>query len=552
MSPRRLGFGGKMGQSEGKFVGKFVGGHYVVKADVDRMDAAITAAHEEAHGILRRSSAYGAILRTAEASFAERSDGDGFGLHALASRSRTSEEVHATYQSYRLARSYATGAPKVDSLLGQYPSYRMYYKIGHELVGGEPIPQFANAALDAIVRFCWSAAELDDVDIPVSALEALKRLPPAAFPDERLRRLRKAWNPHALGFLVDAMLGENPDALRRHFDKDPAQLADPVGEAIRKEIPDGALFLTSADFDVALNAERKHISLMTAMMQEQMVVRGYEALAERYRGTDLASMEPGDLRPYLERVDRSLRTLPEIPQVTILRTRPLCINAIQTNQGTSSEILFVRPSESFLAAFDTSALPFQISPGEVVLYIPEVSLESVVGSTAPVDFQVAANAAADLDSLLGLLFRSRPMLVAVFASAMKQASPEAWLSLRTLARLDHRIWIVGDLPARECAQLVREWMPEMRGFWHAKDGNPNVGALVVPQVGDAGVFEGMVLTGSRMNMVGLARSILTDELGDDFRGFGDTIFYFDWDARRQRGGDLLSDWLLAMERTLNG
>jgi hypothetical protein len=531
------------------FVGKYVGGRYHVQVGLDPFEAGIVAAHEEAHGILRRSSAFGAILTTARRAVAATSGNRGpFLLHALASRSRTSEEVHATYQSFRTAASFPERHDTVREILQRHPSYRLYFDIGEELVGREPIAPLANAALDALLRFCWSARPLAAIKVPIRNLDDLRKIPSSAFPDTRLHSLRRTWEEEDLRQFMDAVMGEEQAKLRELFGKPFQELYHPFASALQSLIPPGAAFIGTADFDRQLQQKSSSHVLFMASIEESLVQKGYAHLARKYAGTPLEALGPDELNSYVMKVRKAYRSSAEVPEVTLIRSRPTEVRIMaEPPSRTDWRLVFIRTRESFDQHFAVVGTELPARGRAVVYSVQAAPPEDLQADEAlpvqlePADPRKLATAVRKLSGRLGL--------AVVFASVVAQAPAKIWPEVESLHALGAHIWLVGDLAPRQCVRMARSRMPEARAFWYSPS-HPNVGGLIMPQVGNAGPLQGVVYMGSRVSMVGLVRGILIDELGDDFRGFGPTLHVYEESYRREKEGQFIARWLLATERRL--
>ncbi len=270
------------------FIGKYVGGNYIVHSELEQIDATITAVHEEMHGILRRSTGYGQLLLDAQRLLPIYPE-ESFWIHLLSSRARTSEEVHATYQSIRQAIHFGHGKA-AQLLIDKFPSYKLYYNIGNALVGAEPRSDLANIFLDSIVRFCWSPAVLSDVPFPLKDFKDLKKLPTEQFPDERFKRVRSILTKEHLYNLLHDIFGERLEALLELFSVDPRHLSDPMGAALNDIIPEGFTFMASSDFERQRLEIAKSQSIFYATMLENTASALYDALVANYQNTSLEAL----------------------------------------------------------------------------------------------------------------------------------------------------------------------------------------------------------------------------------------------------------------------
>lgn len=532
-----------MTQFESTFAGQYVGGRYHVSAEVKFHEHAIVAAHEEAHGILHRSSAFGAILTAAEKLLTRHNARESaFTLHLLASGSRTSDEVHATYQSLRTAQSWKYD---LNQILKQFPSYQMYYNIGQQLVGDESLEIVANAALDSIIRFCWSDAELESCELPFHDVAELNNIQRSSLPDNRFRRFRECWNAAELSKFVSGMLGEDSDSLRKLFSSNPRELADPTGHALRQIADAGELqLIIPPDSQAVMQSQNYAWTMMVSSLIERIVMRGYELLVEQFRATDLAGIPTDRLYPYLNRAREARRTGISVPEITLFRPNPVDVSLQALRPNSSRRMIFLRSREEFGNTFGIEKKE-QIKSGSLVLYspvavFPEDTKEDVptvleADGIDPVDVVNMASRAGTPD-----------LLLVVFASVVVAHHKLLWPVLERLSEEGFFVWIVGDVAPEICIQEVHPRMPEMRGFWHSS--SPlNFGGLVLPQVGFAGFVEGVVFLGSRNTMEGLIVPTLSRLIGDDMRGYGSCPLFDERAVLRERMGQYLAEWLMRLE-----
>jgi len=531
-----------MSHIKSTYMGQYAGGSYVVQGHLSLQQGTIAAVHEEHHGILRRSSAFGAIQKTAERFFARsEQSGSVFALHLLASNSRTSEEVHATYQSMRSA--LARGWNDQEAVFAMHPSYRMYYEIGTKLVGFEAQEVVANAMLDAITRFCWSAAQLAEVEIPIADVHSLKRINSASYPDRRLKALLQQWDRAMLDSIIGEAMDGDDEKLRLLLGQDPMSLANPLSQ-ISKEMGDNGMFVAAPDFMAELYQYTHANLMMISLVTEQLVVNAYKALTKRFRGTTLASFEHDDLMRFVNQCKEAEYRTPEAPSVTRFRNHPVTLHSRRGDLPYEGAAILVRSGSSFLRNFETSGSSLVIGDSSVVAYAP-ISITDA--PTPQLEAIVNSDAVKALSQFTTRWAVDSPVIV-VFASVIRKSPEVFWPLLDELANNRSYIWIVGDLPPRQCLQLIRSRAPNMRGFWHETT-MPNVGGMVLPQVGEYGSIEGLIFLGRKPDVTGVILGIVIDELGEDFRGFGPGPLVQRSSRHRNEIGEQIVSLLLALEQT---
>lgn len=534
----------------------FVDGKYLIRAAVVGRSAGVAAVHEETHGIVRRSTLYGALLTKARTAVTENRVAD-IVEQGLLSRGRTSEEVLATFVSITQARWSGYGNVE-DIELGSLPDYRYYYDVGGELTQGMDVHAAKAALLEGIVRFCWSSHHLLDCLEADSPWSMLPMLPALAYPDQRLSLLRRNWSGEWVAAEREALEARYPyfAALRG---KSFAEMFDPT---LGLPTSPGRIML---DPEQQIGQLRLQRARTYSQMSELAVAMLADRLVERYAGTPMAGVRTTEVMdrltlaaPAPSAAEPVGLNLIEVAENLPRRRKVLLQESVEWDRRDELPIVGVRSWRSFTANFEIdhgSTRPYAVGDDDVTIYAIPHWL-GPANRPAPVDdtaVPVAVHPGFDSgDSPSFGTWMPVPVIVAAWTSIVV-ADPQAWLvNLHVLAQGDYKAWLVVDTEPQVLVRLLRKQLGEVNGFFHAPHGDRrHLGGLVVRCLeGTGAALRGIIFPGRDHTLQGIV-TMLRSELADDFRGFGMSIDLHEDSRRKRNEGTALVDWLIDYEHTFS-
>jgi hypothetical protein len=522
---------------ESSFLGRFGRGAYWLRSNLDAAAHAVASQHEELHGIVRRSTAYGGLLRSLEALAATEDSPDlQLVIQALTSRARTSEEVFATYGSFRGAQGGPLTAAAARRLIEEYPAYGLYNEIGAELVGAEQCDALATVALDAIVRFCWSSRETPPLDDAVSTWSGLAAMPRHVYPDERLRMLRRAWSAAELEWLLAVV---DADARRvLAIDLQPLMLAARLQPS-----------LVAVDYDAdrkasdlrAILAEGKDVLTMKAYLEEQLVATLLDRLCERFADTPLAALPFSEVLTFLHKRPVGLPLAPTahpFPEILQLRADPLRVSVVAGGHRVLP-VLFARSRESFQEQFAWD-VPRQPPLPDCVWYRARADVDK--------DDSLELVVELDSDGASAPARLARDECVGAWASAYGRW-PHTFDALHDGGA---PLWLICDVSPTQLVRATRHLLRRpLLARADAGGAAGNCGALVVHWRAERRALGGIIVPGSKVVLDALVVPNLTRVLD---RYYVDPESSWTPDGSSVSGGAhsaLIVDWLFRTERTLS-
>lgn len=533
----------------------FVSGHYTINPDLSPREASIAALHEEAHGIIRRSTLYGLLLhRIVPPGRETLSAVDGL-AHKLFSLARTSEEVHATFSSL----ASAIWAGDIDASrreLAGAPEYQYYFDIGAKLTETFENLHVRTLVLEGIVRFCWSSRTLEALFGGAPTRERLAELPACAYPDRRLAVLRKQWPAILAEGLADKIL-ERPE-IAVFLGKSFSALHDPL-HAIRGEIGDAVVM----DPDGAIRGQFQKQALMAARLSEAATGFVADCLAEHYEGTDLSAATVRESFALIERARKLPCEAPNrmglIERVSNLAERRhirLC-DALEWRPAEQGRITGMRAPASFERNF---GLPAEAQWDRTVPFVIYATAQDPGSGASP-----GAEGSVGLDIALCppgpeepaerlRRWLPAPGIVSLWSSLLIDA-PALWAAqLPKFRASNHLPWVVVDRDPYAVLMKVRPLIEEVHGFLHqpvAKRpalGGLAVSTMVADEAHSSGL-RGLVFMGT-VHTLQMIAMMLKKELGSDFRGMGGPIFH-DQSRLKRNEGRALVNWLSANEHVFD-
>jgi hypothetical protein len=522
-------------------VAAFGAGSYTIVGDLDGPAHALAAMHEDLHGIVRRSTVFGSILRIVQHTLAtSAAEIDQAFLYQLASRGRTSEEVFATYGAFLDARGHsAVGAAAADRAIRENPGYAVYAAIGEELVGQQPLA-VARVVLEGIVRFLWSSRDLPLIESVAADYTLLRAVRPQAFPDRRLAILRQTWTPAIAQACTDA-IGQDAIALLTRRIPTPRELY---------QVPDDTMFILPPDAAAEANKVISQMVMAKAITAEELVGTVFDRLCDAFPTGPLATPRHEEVMAYATASKKlaqgQARTGSEFPEILVLRPDRQRVRSLHITQVPRKVALFVRRRTQFVEQLDL--VDGRLPESEMVSYqawgaalqVHEDAPES------PLDIHVL-DTPVESPAWAASVMRDNALL-AIWASALL-ANPEPFFGL---SRGRAGVWLICDVQPRELVRMTRELVPELRAEWIAPlRSRPAVGAIVAPQVGTAGAIDGIVFPGSATVCTGQLVMMLKSELGDNLRGVGSALLISEEGHRRHAESKFLADWLVRTERQLS-
>jgi hypothetical protein len=525
-------------------IAKFKAGAYLITGNLATVDHAVAAVHEDLHGIIRRSTPFGEILRVAEGKLAaSTAETDVAFLHMLTGRGRTSEEVLATYGAVLSARS--AGPEKPAALAAQKSlltnvGYGLYAKIGEELVGTE-LPAVASVALDAIIRFCWSACALPPIEAVAADLNVLRTVSPEAFPDRRLALLRKSWTTSKLQECISVLDDETRTLLTRK---------QPTARELF-QVPDDAVFVLPPDAATEVNQLLLQLATAQAMALERSVTIVFDKLCAMYPDGPLSARSNEEVLRYLA----TSRLLPTgkaptgfaFPEVLQLRAEPRKVRPIDAQEvPRGAAAAFVRLREAFEEQLQW--LGGTRPPGRLTAYRAwAVALQTTAQDQA-LPIRIMDTDVKDPEVLAHRILEGSN-LVAIWASAYL-SSP------RIFANLFNRgagVWLICDVQPDELLAATRSLIPELHAQWLAPaPERQNAGVLVAQQVGgSSGRLDGIAFPSSAIACQSQVLPAMHTVLGDSLRGVGPGPLLYEESHRRHAEAVFLARWLVETEMTFS-
>lgn len=523
----------------------FVAGTYSIDPALGMRSAAIAAAHEEAHGIIRRSTLYGWLLnhlvgvRTHDLAAS-----DVFG-HKLFSRGRTSEEIFATFSGLNGAIFHGD-QEAYSRELGDNPEYRYYYDIGADLTSAFADPLIKDIVLEGVVRFCWSSVWLEGHLDPLDRA-ALDQIPAAAVPDVRLKRLISDWSTILVDGFVDACFRQPVFAALRG--RSASQLFNPL-----HDLNLDGMIVNDADRVVEQQSMKQRT--MVSLMQGRAVEFAADYLADRYEGTELAALSVARSTEWLDRRSAPARrdALNLIERVRNLadRRKVQLQPALELNRDNDLAFIGIRSRESFISNFgplldvgtgDQShphmvyAAPYRLSSGP----LHQVDEEEVVDMAwRPLPPEVSITA------MVRSLVADRAV-VAIWSSIVLADLPRWRDSIRDISRSGCRPWIVVDTDPQITLSAIEPLINEVRAFGHIPVlTKPGLGGLAVGTIAETPCgLRGLVFMGM-LHTLKMIEIMIGQRLKDNFRGIGGPIFH-SWDRQNHFEGRALVRWLAQHE-----
>jgi hypothetical protein len=559
----------------------FVNGHYRIGANLSPRSMRIAAVHEEAHGIIRRSTPYGLLLSQIHAPDSTLA-ADNILAHGLLSRGRTSEEVYATFSS--ITGAIWGGDEAAPSELNDLPEYAYYHDIGTELADTIETSFFKIYVLEGIVRFCWSSqhiAEFVERSLPWSDVRSL---PVLAYPDHRMSRLRTDWPQIGLK-LWAAVEQRYSDLVERARTESFSEFWDPLGHKLKKLIPEGFTFI--GDMGPEFARLRNEMIRSRAEVSEWVAMFVADYLTEQYDGTPMAARYAADLIELIESKRKEVgshATLIQSPEKASSKDnswdhgskqQPLHIiesvvnfdkkrrvkilPKLQRGRTRALPLVGVRSWQSFTDNFE---LPDELQATRnaeaEAMYATPYSLVPSSQHTSLKDrrLPLALHPGWDVKSAPTLAeWVPPPAIVAVWTSFMLQ-DPDLWPKyFRNLAFAGYSLWLLADTEPVTVVRTARRFLPEVNGFFHAPlESRPNLGGLVLRGLGDmpdltAQPVRGLIFPGLQHTLQNIM-AMLRREMGDDFRGMNGLEITASAAGRRHEGQAVVA-WLIANEHTFS-
>lgn len=531
-------------------IANFVAGKYTVQAGLPPDDHIYAAHHEENHGIIRRSTSFGALLRNFEAKYARsKNASEIFGLHMLVSQSRTSEEVFTTHSAIIMV-NWAIKNNEAREKLANQPLYLLYDQIGRSLVGSEHVPMLAEIALDAIARFCWSSAYLPPIREIIDKPDFVRQLNKMSLPDVRLGKLRQTWSDESLRTCLSVI----PQEARSLFDQPIEEVYDPYVELHREIQAKKMLWLNSPDTEQSMSATMMERLTQLAYVRETLVQKVYIEICRLYANTDLIAMTFDDIEKYSAQNVPGVHTAPtghEFPEVLVLRTSPLQVKVeVPNSDETRNSMLFFRRRKEFLEQF-------------ALLQTPKMKLKELVGYRIFHDWTLQESpnpsltiemVTANSNKLMNILtsIDSRPSTLAIWTSIIQFDAQSPNRIISSLVASGWHGWLICNSNPRTVLRVFRNWFGELNARWiPSNSSHRNVGALCAMALYDHLPLRGIVFPGSQIFTVGVVLNALREELGDDFRGYGEGPLLFEHSFRRLEEARVITSWIIATERYLS-
>jgi hypothetical protein len=534
-------------------VAAFVDGTYRISPAVSGLSAAIAAVHEESHGIIRRSTLFGALLARAHKAVVEQRLA-GIVEHGLLSRGRTSEEVLATFQALTEAAQGDGYADAAKAELASLPEYSYYFDIGAELTAEVDVPAAKLVVLEGVIRFCWSSCHLLNCLEGDDLCSTLNALPALAYPDQRLAHIRADWSPDVAMAIREALEEHDPYfAMLRG--KSFSEVFNPLHNV---QLPEFSVFV---DPEQRFDQLQHQMIMVHAEHCERAAAFVADRLVDRYAGTPLAGVSSAEVWRRLESWLRSLRgpidsvglALIEIAENLPRRRKAYLQTSVEWDKHTELPIVGVRFWQSFTANFDVGDVyPSPCVDNHEVFYAirhrlvhsrphgPMATEERVPIALHP---DLGREASVPLAEWIPL-----PVIVAVWTSIIL-ANPLDWnVKLHALANAGYKVWLVVDTEPQATVRLLRANVGEVNGFYHAPLADrKHMGGLVVRCLERPfAVLRGVVFPGRDHTLKSIV-TMLRRELHDDFRGFGQSIDLYQGSLEKRHEGIALVEWLMDYE-----
>ena len=480
---------------------KFGRGLYWIKGGFSPSEHFIMSSHEEIHGITHRSTAYGTFLRYLR-SYLPKSDPNynPMILHYLTSRSRTSDEVMATFGSIVKANSGDQTKKAVPVILQAHPAYKIYYNIGMELVGTDE-NQISHLVLDAIIRFCWSSSKLPSCHQMSEDISSIKNLPNEVFPDYRLGIIRNSWSKSKLLELSNNITGSEKEFL--------VSISDKI--AYMFQAPEGYLFITNPGFESQQNTSLLRLAGLQAKMEEILTIRLYESVVEMFSNTAISGMPHDELMSYIDENKSKERTGVDFPEILDLKSTKTKVVRVDQFSYYYKGILFALRREDFLNHFtldkeDEPRLGDCVCFRTSMDYIPQDIGKEIIMKLYDTKNLNPKN------SITSLIQRNDFLV-------LKASDFIRWRGfVEELFRKDLLFWLICDINPSDLIRQTRSIIPELQANWTQPiKALPEVGAMVACQIGNGGDLDGIVFPGSRITCNSIIASVLIKELGDSLR-----------------------------------
>lgn len=534
-------------------IASFTGGTYRIATGLSTNSAATAGAHEEAHGIIRRSTLYGCLLSLVENATVVTS-GTHATAHSLFSRGRSSEEVFATFFSITLAK--LSGYLDVESVeLERFPEYRYYYEIGRKLTAGINSDFIKNIIIDGVIRFCWCSSSLVSILRESDNFLDVRSLPATAFPDRRMFDLLERWEHKDVQqiFLTLKVKFPRLDQLSRMSF---AEMYDPLYQLKQEFQGKDVMFL---GFDEQERLAHM-MSVSIASLQERAVMHVMDFLVAKYKDTQLCAEASETVLEIIHERRKAhiknnssiqdpppiLEQLENLSEKKTVRVQPWP----SWNPGERSIIVGIRTWNSLTENFNVPAQwrNSQDGSAEARYFLGEdVALDGIeeISTDKPEGSTLYLAVPMSIIAMIG-------GIVAVWASWLLQDTERHFSYCEKLAALGNRIWVVVDVSPKQAIDLVRLGLSEVNAFFSSSGPlQPNVGGLVVRGLDPnymavKSFFQGAVFSGYFHTLQIVLRSLKL-ELGDCFRGMA-SIDFGSYTAQSRADGESLVKWLFTNER----
>lgn len=526
---------------------RFVGTNYVIARALAGPPAIIAAQHEEAHGIIRRSTLYGWLLNRLLPTEGHALDSEDTFAHKAFSRGRTSEEVFATFSSINFA-VFAGYSNAVEHELSTSPEYRFYYDIGAALTSAFADPTIKNIVIEGAVRFCWSSAHLlSALGYPLDRV-ALDALPGSAWPDRRLARLRGDWPQIISEGLVETCLGRPEFAFFRG--RSFREIYDPT---YGLDVEDRII----QDGDGAFRRQAIKQAEMAGLCWEHAAMFVADHLASRYGESDYTAMSTALSYDWIDKNSQSVRRdrlnlIEGVANLAVPR-RVKLHDTIVWDCGWERLIFGIRKTDSFVSNF---ALPAEADIDDTrrfVLYASRHHLDTSreFDETDVLDIALCPlPPEAPVGTLLGWLPAERT-ITAVWSSLIL-LDQDLWRQkIQEIAAADRFPWVVIDSDPYEALAALRPLIEEVRGFRHipmpSRRGFGGLAVSALPGFGSG--LHGLVVMGM-VHTLDFVVAMMAEQLGDDFRGLEGPILNHE-DRSKWHEGRALVTWLAENELTFD-
>lgn len=547
-----------MGAAGTSATAMFVDGQYLIGPSVSGRRATVAANHEEAHGLIRRSTPYGILLSQMHAAAARDPD-VASAAHELSSRARTSEEVFATFSSINSA-IWAGYRDAESTELGEFSEYRYYYNLGVGLTAGIDVRWLRNVFLEGAVRFCWSSIEIADFLRDDRTHADVAQLSTLAFPDSRFKRLCTEWTPACAAAWVQTIEARFPYvvALRNlSF----AELFDPLHQFKSQLDTQSTIWM---DPELQLGQLQTARATTWAVQSEGLVGFVADRLADRYAGTPMAAPQTAEVQNLIKAKRPDMLGKPrdvvgtgiiENAQNLVQRRRAQTQATVEWDARYELPIVGWRSWRSFVDNFHFTEAMRAPPPddGEAIYAIAHSLIARALSScVAPEDLTLALHPGFQSEAPVPLSeWMQAPVIVAAWSSLVAR-DHESWIfNVHKLNRAGFKVWMVVDTEPQQFVRMMRSQLGEVNGFHHApcRD-RPHIGALVVRCLERSDhppcALRGLVFPG-RDHTLKIILNMLRTEMTDDFRGFGTSIELHAESRAKRLEGQALVEWLMNNE-----